>query len=163
MIFHSTKLPLTVWFEVIHPIMMARNGTPSVDPGRRLGVGQATARTMKRRIMAMMVRREGKKPLSGRMGIHDAHPGGVRSVGNIRGAITGTCRKPGPDHSERHSAGFARRYNRRHHLRTMIPRFLYSAARTRPILYHALIAGFNLCKWKVRSSRYGPRMLGKTP
>ena len=62
------------------------------------------------------------------------------TLGNIRSAITGTYRKPGPDHAERHPAGFARRCSRRHHLRTMIPRFPHGAARTRPILYHALIA-----------------------
>ena len=62
-------------------------------------------------------------------------------LGNIKGAITGTYRKPGPDHTERHPAGFARRCNRRHHLRTMIPRFPHGAARTRPIPYHTLIAG----------------------
>ena len=237
-ILHSTKLPLTVWFAAIHLIVTARNGISSVEPGRRLGVGQTTAWTMKRRIMAVMARREGEKPLSGRVGMDDAHLGGVRSggrrgrgapgrtpfvaaistgpegrqrkakpvpvggfrkreiargakcrpapdaevvtdalgcrtalgragyghrairtgsgrraarmapfkwvnttLGNIKGAITGTYRKPGPDHAERHPAGFARRYNRRHQLRTMMPRFLHSAARTRPIPYHALIAG----------------------
>ena len=55
------------------------------------------------------------------------------TFGNIRGAITGTYRKPGPDHAERHPAGFARRRNRRRHLRTMMPRFPHGAARTRPI------------------------------
>ena len=54
-------------------------------------------------------------------------------LGNISGAITGTYRKPGPDHAERHPAGFARRRNRRRHLRTMMPRFTHGAARTRPI------------------------------
>ena len=54
-------------------------------------------------------------------------------LGNISGAITGTYRKPGPDHAERHPAGFARRRNRRRHLRTMMPRFPHGAARTRPI------------------------------
>ena len=48
---------------------------------------------------------------------------------------------PAPDRAERHPVGFAWHYNRRHRLRTMIPRFLHSAARTRPIPYHALIAG----------------------
>ena len=51
------------------------------------------------------------------------------TLGNIRGAITGTYRKPGPDHAERHPAGFARRCNRRRQLRTMImmPRFPHTA------------------------------------
>ena len=50
-------------------------------------------------------------------------------------------RKPGSDHAERHSAGFVRRSNRRHRLRTMILRFPHNAARTRPIPHHTLIAG----------------------
>ena len=80
-ILHSTKLPLTVWFAAIHPVVTARNGISSVEPGRRLGVRQGTARTMKRRIMAVMARREGEKPPSGRVGMDDAHLGGVRSGG----------------------------------------------------------------------------------
>ena len=63
------------------------------------------------------------------------------TLGNIKSAITGTCRKLGPDHTERYFASFAWRYNRRHQLQTMIPRFLHSAARTQPIPYPDLIAG----------------------
>ena len=39
-IFHSTKLPLTLWFAAIHLIVTAKNGVSSVELGRRLG-GQA--------------------------------------------------------------------------------------------------------------------------
>ena len=80
-IFHSTKLPLTVWFAAIHLIVTARNGISSVELGRRLGVRQATAWTMKQKIMAMMARREGEKSSSRRVGMDDTHPGGVRSGG----------------------------------------------------------------------------------
>ena len=38
-ILHSTKLPLTVWFAAIHPVVTAKNGIFSVELGRRLGVG----------------------------------------------------------------------------------------------------------------------------
>ncbi len=55
------------------------------------------------------------------------------TLGNIKSAIAGTCRKLGPDHAERYLASFAWRYNRRYHLQTMIPRFVHSAARTRPM------------------------------
>ncbi len=55
------------------------------------------------------------------------------TLGNIKSAITGTYRKTGPDHAERYLASFAWRYNRRYHLRTMIPRFVHSAARTSPV------------------------------
>ena len=47
----------------------------------------------------------------------------------------------GPDHAERYLASFAWRYNRRYHLKTMIPRFVHSAARTSPMPYQTLIAG----------------------
>ena len=43
------------------------------------------------------------------------------TLGNIKSAITGTYRKLGPDHAERYLASFAWRYNRRYHLKTMIP------------------------------------------
>ncbi len=63
------------------------------------------------------------------------------TLGNIKSAITGTCRKLGPDHAERYLASFAWRYNRHYQLQFVIPRFLHSAARTQPIPYRALIAG----------------------
>ena len=44
------------------------------------------------------------------------------TLGNIKSAITGTCRKLGPDHTERYLASLAWRYNRRYQLQTMIPR-----------------------------------------
>ena len=90
-IFHSTKLPLTMWFAAIHLIVTAKNGISSVELGRRLGVKQATAWTMKQKIMAVMARREGDKPLSGRVEMDDAYLGGVRSGGKRgRGAPSKT-------------------------------------------------------------------------
>ena len=160
-IFHSTKLPLAMWFAAIHLIVTAKNGISSVKLGRRLGVGQPTAWTMKEKIMAVMARREEDKPLSGRVEMDDAWLGGVRSggkrsrarparrrswppsrpvragsrraaartasfkwvnitLGNIKGAVTGTYRKLGPDHAERYLVNFAWRYNRGYQLQTMI-------------------------------------------
>ncbi len=58
------------------------------------------------------------------------------TLGNIKCAITGTYRKLGPDHAERYLASFAWRYQ----LKTMIPRFVHSAARTEPMPYRPLIA-----------------------
>ena len=78
-ILHSTKRQPTVRFAATHPVVTAGNSIPSVEPDRRLGVGKATARTMKRRIMAVMARREGEKPPSERVGMGDAHSGSVRS------------------------------------------------------------------------------------
>ena len=63
------------------------------------------------------------------------------TLGNIKCAITGTYRKLGPDHAERYLASFAWRYNRRYQIRTMVPRFIHSAARTKPMSYRSLVAG----------------------
>ena len=59
-IFHATKLPLTLWFAAIHLIVTAKNGISSMELGRRLGVKQPTAWTVKHKIMAVMARREGE-------------------------------------------------------------------------------------------------------
>ena len=236
-IFHLTKLPLTLWFAAIDLIVTVKNGVSSVELGRRLGVRQPTAWVIKHKIMAVMVRREGEAPLSGRVEMDDAYLGGRRSrgkrgrgvarktpfvaavstgaggcprklklapvrsfqkrqiarrhalagagigdrhrgsrpfacarrgpcshcpvltgsgpkaarapsfkwintaLGNIKSAITGTHRKLGPDHVERYLASFAWRYIGRYQLQTIIPRFVYSAARTNPMPYRSLIAG----------------------
>ena len=80
-IFHATKLPLTLWFAAIHLIVTAKNGISSVELGRRLGVKQPTAWTVKHKIMAVMARREGETRLAGRVEMDDAYLGGVRSGG----------------------------------------------------------------------------------
>ena len=63
------------------------------------------------------------------------------TLGNIKSAIIGTYRKLGPDHAERYLASFSWRYNRRYHLKTMIPRFVHSAARTSPMPYRIPVEG----------------------
>ena len=78
-IFHATKLPLTLWFAAVHLIVTAKNGISSVELGRRLGVKQPTAWTMKHKIMAVMARREADTPLSGRVEMDDAYLGGARA------------------------------------------------------------------------------------
>ena len=80
-IFHATKLPLTLWFAAVHLIVTAKNGISSVELGRRLGVKQPTAWTMKHKIMAVMARREADTPLSGRVEMDDAYLAGARAGG----------------------------------------------------------------------------------
>ena len=80
-VFHATKLPLTLWFAAVHLIVTAKNGISSVELGRRLGVKQPTAWTMKHKIMAVMARREADTPLSGRVEMDDAYLGGARAGG----------------------------------------------------------------------------------
>ena len=80
-IFHATKLPLTTWFAAIHLIVTAKDGISSVELGRRLGVKQSTAWTIKQKIMAVMARREANTRLEGRVEMDDAYLGGVRPGG----------------------------------------------------------------------------------
>ena len=63
------------------PDRTAKNGISSVELGRRLGVKQPTAWAVKHKIMAVMARREGETPLTGRVEMDDAYLGGVRSGG----------------------------------------------------------------------------------
>ena len=81
-IFHSTKLPLKVWFLAIYHVSQSKGGISSAELGRRLGVREATAWLMKQKIMAAMQTREEAKPkLKGRVEMDDAYLGGVRSGG----------------------------------------------------------------------------------
>ena len=91
-IFHSTKLGLTVWFAAIHLIVTAKNGISSVELGRRLGVKQATAWTMKQKIMAVMARREGDKPLSGRVEMDGARSGARTKPARSRSRASASAR-----------------------------------------------------------------------
>jgi hypothetical protein len=62
------------------------------------------------------------------------------TLGNIKAAITGTCRRFSPAHAGRHLASFAWRHNRRFRLQSMIPRLVHSAARTGPLTNRTLVA-----------------------
>ena len=67
-IFHSTKLPLKVWFLAIYHVSQSKGGISSAELGRRLGVREATAWLMKHKLMAAMQAREEAKPkLKGRI------------------------------------------------------------------------------------------------
>ena len=80
-IFHATKLPLTTWFLAIHLVATAKNGISSIELGRRLGIKQTSAWTLKQKIMQVMLTREAAKPLGGRVELDDAYLGGERSGG----------------------------------------------------------------------------------
>jgi transposase-like protein len=85
-IFHATKLPLTSWFLAIRLIAEAKNGISSVELGRRLGIKQTNAWSLKQRIMQVMAARDGKKRLEGRVEMDDAYLGGHRPGKRGRGA-----------------------------------------------------------------------------
>ena len=85
-IFHATKLPLATWFLAMWLVATAKNGISSVELGRRLGVKQTNAWSLKQKIMAVMAGREDQKRLDGRVEMDDAYLGGHRPGKRGRGA-----------------------------------------------------------------------------
>jgi ribosomal protein L37AE/L43A len=80
-IFASTKLPLRTWFRAIYHLTQTKQGISSIELGRRLGVTQTTAWTVKHKLKQVMMERDATKPLTGRVEIDDAYLGGERSGG----------------------------------------------------------------------------------
>jgi transposase-like protein len=62
------------------------------------------------------------------------------TLGNVKAAIVGTCRRISPEHAGRYLASFAWRHNRRFQLDSLIPRLVHSAVRTAPLPYAKLVA-----------------------
>lgn len=60
-------------------------------------------------------------------------------LGNVKSAITGTCRALGARHSARYLAAYEYRFNRRVDLKSMIPRLAHVALRQRPSPYRTLV------------------------
>ena len=71
-IFASTKLKLRVWFRALYHLTQTKQGISSIELGRRLGVTQTTAWTIKHKLGQVMLERDGDKQLSGRIEIDDA-------------------------------------------------------------------------------------------
>jgi len=80
-IFASTKLPLRTWFRAMYHLTQSKQGISSIELGRRLGVTQTTAWTVKHKLKQVMLERDATKPLTGRVEIDDAYLGGERSGG----------------------------------------------------------------------------------
>jgi hypothetical protein len=87
-IFHATKLPLTTWFLAMRLVTTAKNGISSVELGRRLGIKQTHAWSLKQKIMHVMATRDGAKRLDGRVEMDDAYLGGHRPGKRGRGAAS---------------------------------------------------------------------------
>jgi transposase-like protein len=80
-VFASTHLPLRLWFRAMYHLTQSKQGISSVELGRRLGVTQTTAWKIKHKLAQVMLERDAKKRLSGRIEIDDACLGGQRSGG----------------------------------------------------------------------------------
>ena len=80
-IFASTKLPLRTWFRAMYHLTQSKQGMSSIELGRRLGVRQGTAWTIKHKLQQVMMERDASKQPTGRVEIDDAYLGGERTGG----------------------------------------------------------------------------------
>lgn len=75
-IFHSSKLPLTTWFQAIFFQTQNKNNVSILELRRLLGVSYRAAWRIKHKLMDVMFEREQNTILSGRIEIDDAYLGG---------------------------------------------------------------------------------------
>ncbi len=180
-IFHGSKTTLRKWFLAIYLMTQSKNDIAALELKRQLDVKYDTAWLIKQKLMAVMLKRNAEKKLSGCVQIDDAYIGGEKRVseggrkgrgspnkipfvagrlhaphhqdrrrrrptepefkwvntalGNIKSAITGTCRSLDFQHSARYLAAYEYRFNRRFDLPSMVPRLAYVALRTEPTPY----------------------------
>jgi hypothetical protein len=80
-IFAATKLPLRTWFRAMYHLTQGKQGISSIELGRRLGVRQDTAWTIKHKLKQVMLERDADTHLSGRAELDDVYVGGERSGG----------------------------------------------------------------------------------
>lgn len=86
-IFHSSKLPLRVWFQAMFVLTQAKNNVAALELKRILGVSYPTAWLVKHKLMEVMSERESTRKLEGVVQVDDAylggkHPGGKRGRGS---------------------------------------------------------------------------------
>ncbi len=75
-IFASSKLPLRLWFKAMYLVTQSKKGVSSIELGRRLGVTQTTAWTLKQKLAQVMIERNAAKRLQGEVQLDDAYIGG---------------------------------------------------------------------------------------
>jgi hypothetical protein len=80
-IFAATKVELRTWFRAMYHLTQSKQGISSIELARRLGVTQTTAWTIKHKLAQVMMERDARKRLSGRVELDDAYLGGERSGG----------------------------------------------------------------------------------
>lgn len=80
-IFHSTKLPLTKWFQAMYFLTQAKNNVSALELMRLVGVCYRTAWRLKHKILEVMAERESARQLDGRVEVDDAYLGGARPGG----------------------------------------------------------------------------------
>ena len=80
-IFHSSKLPLTIWFQAMYLLTQNKNNLSTLELRRLIGVSYPAAWRMKHKLMQVMVEREQETRLSGRVEVDDAYLGGENPGG----------------------------------------------------------------------------------
>jgi transposase-like protein len=85
-IFHGTKLPLKKWFLAIYLLTQRKKSTSALQLSREIGVNYNTAWKIKHKLMQVMMEREQRKTLSGRIEMDDAYLGGEKAGKRGRGS-----------------------------------------------------------------------------
>ncbi len=85
-IFEASKLPLRLWFKAMYLMTQSKKGISSIELGRRLGVTQTTAWTLKHKLAQVMIERNAAKRLKGEVQMDDAYIGGLHQGTFGRGA-----------------------------------------------------------------------------
>ena len=80
-IFQDTKLPLTLWFQAMHVLTQGKHSISALELKRQLGVCYETAWGMKQKLMQVMLIREEKTVIGGRIEVDDAYMGGESHEG----------------------------------------------------------------------------------
>lgn len=82
-IFHSTKLPLTIWFQALFFLTQTKTSMSTLELMRRIGVCYRTAWRLKHKLMQVMHERDSTTQLANRVEIDDAYLGGERTGGKV--------------------------------------------------------------------------------
>jgi len=80
-VFHSTNLPLTVWFLAMYFITQCKNGISGLELMKHLGVSYKTAWRIRHKLMQVMAERDTRRKLMGLIELDDAYLGGQKSDG----------------------------------------------------------------------------------
>jgi len=76
-IFHSSKLPLILWFQALYVLTQNKNNVSALELKRILGICYHSAWRVKHKLMQVMYEREQSTKLSGRVELDDAYLGGA--------------------------------------------------------------------------------------
>jgi hypothetical protein len=80
-IFHSSKLPLTKWFQAMYFLTQAKNNVSALELKRLIGVCYRSAWRLKHKLLEVMMQREAERKLDGRVEVDDAYLGGAKPGG----------------------------------------------------------------------------------